>query len=60
MFRAWCDEWEKNVLVWPSSIEDFANTSRGIVLAYRCVCGGHGQMLTGTASRTTVTGHIAQ
>ncbi len=59
MFRAWCDEWEKNVLVWPSSIEDIANTTGGIVLDYRCACGHHGQMLTGVTSRTTVTGHTA-
>ena len=58
MFRAWCDKWEQDVLVWPTSIEDIANTDRGIVLTYKCACGNHGEMLTGAASHNTVTGHI--
>ncbi len=57
MFRAWCDQWEQDVLIWPSSVEDVANTEGGIVLGYRCACGCHGQMLTGAASHGTVTGH---
>ncbi len=58
MFRAWCDTWGKDVLVWPSSVEDIGNTDHGIVLDYRCACGHHGQMLTGTASLTTTARHV--
>ena len=57
MFRAWCDTLEQDVLIWPTSIEDIANTDRGIVLTYKCACGNQGQMLSGAASHKTITGH---
>ncbi len=57
MFRASCDTLEQDVLIWPTSIEDIANTDRGIVLTYKCACGSHGQMLSGAASHKTITGH---
>jgi hypothetical protein len=57
MFRAWCDTWETDILVWPSNIENIANTDQGILLSYQCACGSHGQMLSGAASHRTVTGH---
>jgi len=60
MFRAWCNKWERDVLVWPSHIEGMANTDRGIVLNYQCVCGNHGQMQTGAGSHKTLTGHIGR
>jgi hypothetical protein len=57
MFRAWCDRLLRDVLIWPSSIENISNTDRGILLTYQCVCGNHGHLLTGAASTRQSAGH---
>ena len=57
MFRAWCKKWECEVLIWASSLEGVTNTSRGVILSYKCSCGDHTEMLTGAASPKTVVVH---
>ena len=57
MFRAWCKKWEREVLIWASSLEGITNTDRGVVLSYKCACGDHAEMLTGAASPKTVVVH---
>jgi hypothetical protein len=42
-----CEIVGRVTLVWPSDLIGMANTSAGIVVRYRCVCGREAEMLTG-------------
>lgn len=59
MFPAWCDTRIRSVLIGPTQIQGLSNTEQGMVLSYLCDCGAHGQMLTGSATGESISGHIA-
>lgn len=58
MFRARCDTLAREVLIWPSDVAGLNNTGHGIIVRYRCPCGGMAEMLTGARSPVRVSVHI--
>ena len=57
MFRAWCKKWEREVLIWASSLEGITNNDWGIVVTYKCACGDQAEMVTGSAAPRELTVH---
>lgn len=58
MFVAQCDHLGREVLIWTSDLHSIDNTEQGIVLRYRCACGGMAEMLTGSGSPVRVSVHL--
>ena len=57
MFTAWCKRLDKQVLIWPRSLQGIDNTEQGIVVHYVCACGEHAEMLTGAKTDADFTVH---
>jgi hypothetical protein len=58
VFLAQCDKLGREALIWASDLEGITNTKAGIVLRYRCACGEHAEMLTGSGSDVRVSVHL--
>lgn len=59
MFSAWCNRFDKEVLIWPNALKGIDNTEEGVVVHYVCACGAHVEMLTGASRKTELTVHAA-
>jgi hypothetical protein len=60
VFLAQCDNLDRQVLIWPSDVLGIENTDHGMVVRYRCTCGGMAEMLTGARSPVRVSVHPGQ
>ena len=58
MFLAQCDIIGRDALIWASDLQGILNTEAGILVRYRCACGGPAEMLTGSESGVRVSVHL--
>jgi hypothetical protein len=58
MFLAHCDQLDREVIIWTSSLDGIENTENGILVRYHCACGRPAEMLTGAASPVRVSVHV--
>lgn len=57
MIAVYCENLESRVLLGLDSLGSLTNSDEGFDLTYRCLCGEHGRMQTGTRSVET-SGHF--
>lgn len=58
MFLARCERLDRDALIWGSDLIGIVNTTDGMVVRYRCVCGEYAELLTGSRSDVRVSVHL--
>jgi hypothetical protein len=59
MFSVYCSSCDTEVLVSTRRILSMHNTSEGIVIYYRCICGEAGVMATGRSATEQTSHHVS-